>query len=186
MPSILENDTRRILQDIRASNDELSIDPWVMTDHEENRHIDNRSRLYQAIAPDTLMKLMFSVVEPVISSNTQYTRQIKLYSNTRYCVSYHRPKIADSQLFVQHRDDYFIALELYIDGRLSVTFKEPLWPQLQNTIGNVDQLHVLSDCLRALQHNEEWNHIAKLSMLNSTENLAQGPIANEDTFAQTG
>lgn len=126
--------------------------PWILSDNETQTYsalpIDARSK----ISVDGLLTLLSSILDtsPLpteLESSRTITSACGLYGITSY-----KQGSDSSRLFVQRKEDFYTRIELYIEGKLIVSFQEPIWPFLQDQVAPYgNRLEIPNDCLNWLE-----------------------------------
>ncbi len=125
---------------------------WILAEYQQPAYNLQKDESAQSIATGELLQLMIDVLRRGEGAGKQQSKDFWQSSCTRFCVGFHRPKYNVSRIFVQKRSDYLACVELYIDGDLVVSFREPVWPHLhQHAATQLGVVKVLPGSIDAMK-----------------------------------
>ncbi|MGQ7846537.1 hypothetical protein ACUNV4_18795 [Granulosicoccus sp. 3-233] len=126
--------------------------PWLLVDEKTSTAGRQHGGQSRKVTHSCLLQMMSDVLD-VGSSNQDKSLQASWTSACgRFSVNRDRGASDDSRLFVQRPEDYFLRIELRLDGDLLVAFQEPVWPHLQSGPGGMsNHLSIPIECLDALE-----------------------------------
>lgn len=125
---------------------------WVLAEYQHPAYSPLENDSVQGIATGELLQLMIDVLQRGDATNREQSKEFWQSSCMRFCVGFHKPEYNVSRIFVQKRSDYLTCLELYVDGELAVSFREPVWPHLhQHAATQIGVVKVLSGSVDAMR-----------------------------------
>ncbi len=133
------------------SNQESVKGPWVIVDNQTYRFLEQDQEQCRKISIGSLLLLAAGVLNIPNSTASNVTQDTWSSECGRYRVAWKKQVGGSSRLFIQHKDDYYTRIELFIDGASVATFNEPVWPHLQRATLTSDRLILPSGYLDALE-----------------------------------
>ena len=134
------------------SNQESAKGPWVIVDNQTFRYLEQDQDQCRKISIGSLLLLAAGVLNIPNTTASNITQDTWDSECGRYRVAWKKQISDSSRLFVQHKDDYYTRIELFIDDASVATFNEPVWPHLQRaTLTSTDRLILPSGYLDALE-----------------------------------
>lgn len=133
-------------------NQDSAKGPWIIVDNQTYRYLEQDQEHCRNISISSLLLLAAGVLNIPNTTSSSNTQDIWNSECGRYRVARKKQVSDSSRLFVQHKDDYYTRIELFIDDASVATFHEPVWPHLQSaTSTSTERLTVPGDYLDALE-----------------------------------